>query len=189
MALLLFKKIYLCIFFSSSFLLSLSRSMLLFLSSHFCVISFYLCHLEPLIYFVADVNTEISTVDVFIAWKGNHIYWCIKCVVISLTSRILDVKGIWRERNVNLYSSVWAFVGMRNRSVGRHNMNDYSSRSHTILTVHITSEQQVSSCDGPAIDTRQPCPWHQTHSVFRKWNRPTQNALLLSEFVFIISQY
>ncbi|CAG9863505.1 unnamed protein product [Phyllotreta striolata] len=31
--------------------------------------------------------------------------------------------------------------GMRNRSVGRHNMNDYSSRSHTILSVHITSEQ------------------------------------------------
>lgn len=33
---------------------------------------------------------------------------------------------------------------MRNRSVGRHNMNDYSSRSHTILTVHITSEQPMS---------------------------------------------
>ncbi|KAJ8981691.1 hypothetical protein NQ317_003412 [Molorchus minor] len=31
--------------------------------------------------------------------------------------------------------------GLRNRSVGRHNMNDYSSRSHTILSVHITSEQ------------------------------------------------
>ncbi|KAL1501338.1 hypothetical protein ABEB36_006676 [Hypothenemus hampei] len=30
--------------------------------------------------------------------------------------------------------------GMRNRSIGRHNMNDFSSRSHTILTVHITSE-------------------------------------------------
>ncbi|XP_055534500.1 kinesin-like protein KIF12 [Wyeomyia smithii] len=33
--------------------------------------------------------------------------------------------------------------GMRNRSVGCHSMNDYSSRSHTILTVHITSEQQA----------------------------------------------
>lgn len=33
--------------------------------------------------------------------------------------------------------------GMRNRSVGAHQMNDYSSRSHTILTVHITSEQQA----------------------------------------------
>ncbi|VEN42027.1 unnamed protein product [Callosobruchus maculatus] len=31
--------------------------------------------------------------------------------------------------------------GIRNRSVGRHNMNDYSSRSHTILSVHITSEE------------------------------------------------
>ncbi|XP_019763729.2 kinesin-like protein KIF12 isoform X1 [Dendroctonus ponderosae] len=30
--------------------------------------------------------------------------------------------------------------GLRNRSIGRHNMNDYSSRSHTILTVHISSE-------------------------------------------------
>lgn len=34
-------------------------------------------------------------------------------------------------------------VGMRNRSVGSHRMNDYSSRSHTILTVHITSELQA----------------------------------------------
>ncbi|XP_058055403.1 kinesin-like protein KIF12 [Anopheles bellator] len=33
--------------------------------------------------------------------------------------------------------------GMRNRHVGSHLMNDYSSRSHTILTVHITSEQQA----------------------------------------------
>lgn len=33
--------------------------------------------------------------------------------------------------------------GMRNRAVGKHNMNEYSSRSHTILTVHITSEQKV----------------------------------------------
>lgn len=34
-------------------------------------------------------------------------------------------------------------TGMRNRSVGSHRMNDYSSRSHTILTVHITSEHQA----------------------------------------------
>lgn len=34
---------------------------------------------------------------------------------------------------------------MRNRAVGRHNMNEYSSRSHTILTVHITSEQKVKN--------------------------------------------
>lgn len=36
-------------------------------------------------------------------------------------------------------------LGMRNRSVGSHSMNDNSSRSHTILTVHITSEQQADS--------------------------------------------
>ncbi|XP_044002357.1 kinesin-like protein KIF12 isoform X2 [Aphidius gifuensis] len=35
--------------------------------------------------------------------------------------------------------------GMRNRSVGTHNMNEHSSRSHTILTVHITSEQQMDN--------------------------------------------
>ncbi|KAK7590185.1 hypothetical protein V9T40_001798 [Parthenolecanium corni] len=34
--------------------------------------------------------------------------------------------------------------GMKNRSVGSHNLNDCSGRSHTILTVHITSEQQMS---------------------------------------------
>lgn len=32
---------------------------------------------------------------------------------------------------------------MRNRAVGSHRMNEYSSRSHTILSVHITSEQQA----------------------------------------------
>ncbi|KAL5288731.1 KIF12 family protein [Megaselia abdita] len=33
--------------------------------------------------------------------------------------------------------------GMRNRAVGSHQMNDHSSRSHTILTVHIISEQKM----------------------------------------------
>ncbi|XP_017467942.1 PREDICTED: kinesin-like protein KIF12 isoform X2 [Rhagoletis zephyria] len=33
--------------------------------------------------------------------------------------------------------------GMRNRAVGSHAMNDHSSRSHTMLTVHIISEQQT----------------------------------------------
>lgn len=32
---------------------------------------------------------------------------------------------------------------MRNRAVGSHQMNDHSSRSHTILTVHIISEQKM----------------------------------------------
>uniref|UniRef100_A0A336MJW8 Kinesin-like protein n=1 Tax=Culicoides sonorensis TaxID=179676 RepID=A0A336MJW8_CULSO len=35
--------------------------------------------------------------------------------------------------------------GMRNRSTGSHHMNEHSSRSHTILTVHITSEQQAEN--------------------------------------------
>lgn len=36
-------------------------------------------------------------------------------------------------------------AGMRNRSTGSHMMNEHSSRSHTILTVHITSEQQAEN--------------------------------------------
>lgn len=37
--------------------------------------------------------------------------------------------------------------GMRNRAeLLRDRMNDYSSRSHTILTVHVISELQVISC-------------------------------------------
>ncbi|XP_072156923.1 kinesin-like protein KIF12 isoform X2 [Bemisia tabaci] len=35
--------------------------------------------------------------------------------------------------------------GMRNRAMGAHMMNEHSSRSHTILTVHITSEQQMEN--------------------------------------------
>ncbi|BES95704.1 KISc [Nesidiocoris tenuis] len=35
--------------------------------------------------------------------------------------------------------------GMKNRAVGAHMMNEHSSRSHTILTVHITSEQQMEN--------------------------------------------
>ncbi|XP_044766590.1 kinesin-like protein KIF12 isoform X2 [Coccinella septempunctata] len=35
--------------------------------------------------------------------------------------------------------------GLRNRSVGKHNMNDFSSRSHTILTVYISSEQPAEN--------------------------------------------
>ena len=31
--------------------------------------------------------------------------------------------------------------------IGTHNMNDHSSRSHTILTVHIHSEEKASSED------------------------------------------
>ncbi|XP_044735415.1 kinesin-like protein KIF12 [Chrysoperla carnea] len=35
--------------------------------------------------------------------------------------------------------------GMRNRKVGSHSMNEHSSRSHTILTVHINSEQAAEN--------------------------------------------
>ncbi|GLH09495.1 Kinesin-like protein Klp68D [Gryllus bimaculatus] len=45
--------------------------------------------------------------------------------------------------------------GMRNRSVGRHSMNEHSSRSHTILTVHITAEQQVGEGEQTCFVSRQ----------------------------------
>ncbi|KAM0725119.1 Kinesin-like protein KIF12 [Formica fusca] len=35
--------------------------------------------------------------------------------------------------------------GMRNRSIGTHNMNEYSSRSHSILTVTIIAEQAMEN--------------------------------------------
>ncbi|KAG5324677.1 KIF12 protein, partial [Acromyrmex heyeri] len=35
--------------------------------------------------------------------------------------------------------------GLRNRSIGTHNMNEYSSRSHSILTINITSEQAMEN--------------------------------------------
>ncbi|XP_066139419.1 kinesin-like protein KIF12 [Euwallacea fornicatus] len=35
--------------------------------------------------------------------------------------------------------------GLKNRSIGKHNMNDHSSRSHTILTVLITSEHPAEN--------------------------------------------
>ena len=37
--------------------------------------------------------------------------------------------------------------GLKNRAIGTHNMNEHSSRSHTILTVHIHSEEKASSED------------------------------------------
>lgn len=36
-------------------------------------------------------------------------------------------------------------TGLRNRAIASHNMNEYSSRSHTILTVSVNSEQKVGS--------------------------------------------
>ncbi|KAI5720385.1 hypothetical protein M8J77_005706 [Diaphorina citri] len=35
--------------------------------------------------------------------------------------------------------------GMRNRAIGAHNMNEHSSRSHTMLTINITSEQLMDN--------------------------------------------
>jgi len=41
--------------------------------------------------------------------------------------------------------------GLKNRAVGTHNMNEHSSRSHTILTVHIHSEEKASSDDNKGV--------------------------------------
>ena len=40
------------------------------------------------------------------------------------------------------------FLGLRTRAIGAHNMNEHSSRSHTILTVHIHSEEKASNPSG-----------------------------------------
>ena len=38
--------------------------------------------------------------------------------------------------------------GLKNRAIGHHNMNEHSSRSHTILTVHIHSEEKAQNSNG-----------------------------------------
>ncbi len=43
------------------------------------------------------------------------------------------------------------FSGLKNRAIGHHNMNEHSSRSHTILTVHIHSEEKASSEDNKGV--------------------------------------
>ena len=48
-------------------------------------------------------------------------------------------------KTVNLFLCVQE--GLKNRAIGSHNMNEHSSRSHTILTVHIHSEEKASSED------------------------------------------
>ena len=44
--------------------------------------------------------------------------------------------------------------GLRNRAIGSHNMNEHSSRSHTILTVHLHSEEKASSNGSGVFITR-----------------------------------
>lgn len=41
--------------------------------------------------------------------------------------------------------------GLKNRAIGTHNMNEHSSRSHTILTVHIHSEEKALSDDNKGV--------------------------------------
>ncbi|XP_059092034.1 kinesin-like protein KIF12 isoform X7 [Tigriopus californicus] len=41
--------------------------------------------------------------------------------------------------------------GLKNRAIGKHNMNEHSSRSHTILTVHIHSEEKATSEDNKGV--------------------------------------
>ena len=42
-------------------------------------------------------------------------------------------------------------LGLRNRAIGAHNMNEHSSRSHTILTVHIHSEEKASTGENNGV--------------------------------------
>jgi hypothetical protein len=73
------------------------------------------------------------------------LYLSVSCLSYLCT----DGEGTLCIQQLRLLSLLCA--GMRNRSVGRHNMNDYSSRSHTILTVRITSEQQVRVATYPCL--------------------------------------
>ncbi len=41
--------------------------------------------------------------------------------------------------------------GLKNRAIGQHNMNEHSSRSHTILTVHIHSEERATEGDSKGV--------------------------------------
>ena len=45
----------------------------------------------------------------------------------------------------------YAFKGLRNRAIGAHNMNEHSSRSHTILTVHVHSEEKASNGENNGV--------------------------------------
>ena len=38
-------------------------------------------------------------------------------------------------------------TGLNNRSTSAHNMNDFSSRSHSMLTINIQSEQKDATDD------------------------------------------
>ena len=44
-----------------------------------------------------------------------------------------------------------SITGLRNRAIGAHNMNEHSSRSHTILTVHIHSEEKASNGENNGV--------------------------------------
>ena len=45
-------------------------------------------------------------------------------------------------------------IGLKNRAIGHHNMNEHSSRSHTILTVHIHSEEKATGDNKGVYITR-----------------------------------
>ena len=45
----------------------------------------------------------------------------------------------------------WVHLGLKNRAIGHHNMNEHSSRSHTILTVHIHSEEKATNEDNKGV--------------------------------------
>ena len=60
--------------------------------------------------------------------------------LVAVLEVIIDI-----QKNFFYSKQLFLQEGLKNRAIGTHNMNDHSSRSHTILTVHIHSEEKASN--------------------------------------------
>ena len=63
--------------------------------------------------------------------------------------------------------------GLKNRAIGTHNMNEHSSRSHTILTVHIHRWERIPlifkhSNSHQLLQRRESFKWWQQRSLYHE---------------------
>ena len=62
--------------------------------------------------------------------------------------------------------------GLKNRAIGTHNMNEHSSRSHTILTVHIHRWDRITlfkhSNSHQILQRRESFKWWQQRSLYHE---------------------
>lgn len=71
-------------------------------------------------------------------------FTCITCIFNDHCKTFRNSNTFIKNILIDVFMKyISSHLGMKNRTVGSHNMNDCSSRSHTMLTVYITSEQQV----------------------------------------------